>query len=40
MAIDAAVVRVMKTRKILSYQELQNEVINLLKQFVPDSKVL
>ena len=29
----------MKTRKTLFYQELQTEVINLLKQFLPDSKV-
>jgi len=38
MAIEAAIVRVMKTRKALEFNELQQEVFNLLKQFTPDPK--
>ena len=39
MTIDAAIVRIMKKRKFLLLDELQIEVINLLKEFLPDSKV-
>jgi len=38
MAIEAAIVRIMKTRRALEYQDLQQEVYNLLKQFTPDTK--
>jgi len=40
-AIDAAIVRVMKTRKALAYNELVVEVVNQLQQsFLPEAKMI
>ena len=38
VAIESCVVRVMKSRKVLKYQELINDVMKLLLKFSPDSK--
>jgi hypothetical protein len=39
-AIEAAAVRIMKSRKVLGHQQLVGEVINQLAFFRPDAKVL
>jgi len=39
LAIEAAIVRVMKSRKMLNYTNLIQEVLGILRQFKPDPKV-
>mmetsp|Transcript_13538 Transcript_13538/g.11608 ORF Transcript_13538/g.11608 Transcript_13538/m.11608 type:complete len:123 (-) Transcript_13538:8-376(-) len=40
LAIEAATVRVMKSRRILNYPQLIQEVLSILKQFRPDPRVI
>jgi len=39
LAVEAAIVRVMKSRKVLNYPNLIQEVLNILRQFKPDPRV-
>jgi len=40
LAIEAAIVRVMKSRKMLNYTNLIQEVLGILRQFKPDPKII
>jgi len=40
IAVEAAIAKVMKTRKVLSHSDLVNELVNVLPTFVPDAKMI
>lgn len=39
-AIDAAIVRIMKSKKTLNHQQLVNQLIKHLSAFIPDPKLI